>query len=141
MAAHNLLSLRSDPDRTRKRLRKLEKYFAEAVFTSQQRFVCCSKTSCMQSARAKGLNFYKGQLHHLGKHYDLYAGKRPFRIVVAGMSYGGKHQYVSMRRRSEWITSDGLERRPRCAPGDLPFHNPHMSGTTFAVRLALGLGL
>jgi hypothetical protein len=135
------LSFRSDPARTKERLHELQKYFRKEVFTSRNRFVCRSEGDCRRSAAAAGVGFHEGQLHHIGPHYDLYVEKKPLRIVVAGMSYGSEKTYVSVPERTEVVVHNGPLKRPQSAPGDRRAWNLHMSGTVFAVRLALGLGL
>jgi hypothetical protein len=83
--------------------------------------------------------FYAGQLHHVGEDYDLFENDRPLRVVVVGMSYGHGPESVSMEKRSEYMEDMGRQYSVR-GSCEIPQRTPHMSGTTFALRSAFGLG-
>ena len=66
---------------------------------------------------------------------------RPLRVVVVGMSYGHGPASVSLEKRSEQIEDTGRQRTARgSGEKGIPKRTPHMSGTTFALRAAFGLG-
>jgi hypothetical protein len=86
----------------------------------------------------------------VGKRYDLRLGRRPLRIVVVGQEYGmwsafeGKQvgrQHVTLEERYKQVHGrTGLSGRYYKERGARP-RNPHMRGTTSALRILLGKGL
>jgi hypothetical protein len=96
------------------------------------KFICSHKKECKKSHSGK---FYEGQLHHIGKNYDLTANNKPLRIMVVGQEYGHKPRHVTLEKRYEKIMlnqKDGYSFNER---------NPHMKGTTSVLRLLFGKGL
>lgn len=74
--------------------------------------------------------FSEGQLSHVGDHYDLISDGSPLRILVIAMETGRDDVGVTLEtRRLQLATSAALEFRSR---------NPHMRGTTSALRAAVG---
>jgi hypothetical protein len=76
----------------------------------------------------------------VGKNYDLFKENKPLRVVIVGKSYGHGHASYSMGERSELIETSGRCSARGSGETGVPKRNPHMSGTTFALRAALGLG-
>jgi hypothetical protein len=133
---------RSEIPKTTERTEKLRAYFRTSVLRDGT-FVCHHEGCCKKSfsdSLPSGV-FYAGQLHHVGKHYDLFKNNQPLRIVVVGMSYGHKPAGYSMADRSEQLENNGQHYSVRgSGEAGIPKRNPHMSGTTFALRIAFGLG-
>jgi len=134
---------RSDSRKTKERIEKLEAYFRASVLTEDGSFICQHDGACKNSfsdSLPRGI-FYAGQLHYVGKHYDLFKNSQPLRIVVVGKSYGHKPAGYSMADRSEQFEDNGQHWSARgSGETGIPERNPHMSGTTFALRAAFGLG-
>src|SRR5947209_14113666 len=142
--------IETDPDRTRVRVHALREYFDANVFEPSENLFRCSRylqgsngLGCKCSAKAAAPNgdFYRGQLHHVGDHFDTFVDDKPLRIVVLGMSYGTSHEYHTLEKRTEMIRDNGQYCRARGASDDFPARNPHMSGTTYALRCVYGLDL
>ena len=118
------------------------------VLTFGKKFVCCHASECRDSfikgmGRAWGHpqgGFYEGQLHHVGRHYDLSLNGTPFRIAIVGQEYGHPPTHVLREERTEMILRVGMEGRFKAEPGH-GARNPHMRGTTSALRLLFGLSL
>jgi hypothetical protein len=91
---------------------------------SVEGFCCINGLSCRGSVGADDA-FAAGQLSHVGRHYDLSIGRRPFRILVLGMDTGRADGGVTLNQRREQV----YDRIPE------PFsrRNPHMRGTTLAL--------
>jgi hypothetical protein len=78
--------------------------------------------------------FYKGQLPHIGAHYDLTRDGAPFRIVVVGQEYGTAGDLVDLdRRRADIVGGSGAM--------NFKTRNPHMRGCTSVLRLLFGKDL
>jgi hypothetical protein len=117
---------------------ELNDYLSRNVLDGDN-FVCRHARACKASSRAD--HFYEGQLHHIGRHYDLNKGRRPWRIVVCGQEYGSSHEHWSMEARYEQVTvGSGRASRFTATPG-FRTRNSHMRGTTSLLRLWFGLGL
>ncbi len=88
-------------------------------------------------------------MSHVGRRFDLTLGGEPLRIVVVGQESGlakgpsaaifGRKVTMETRYR-QTLNGSGLERRYYAQDG-YPGRNPHMRGTTTALRLLLGTGL
>jgi len=131
------VTLRSDPTRTLQRLAELEEYMGSNV-TGAAGFCCKRETACKSSAlinrntgeRKPDVSFWRGQLSHVGHHYDVSDNGQPWRILVLGMETGRSRENVSMtERRLEQLPVIDSESRSR---------KPHMKGTASALRLAFG---
>ena len=136
--------LRADKAATAQRLRALRRYM-DANVLGPQGFCCASLAACRDSIR-DGNRFFEGQLSHVGRHYDLFRDGRPLRVVVVGQENGAPRQGVdpsciSLAKRYEQIhDSSGLAHR--CyVDSEHPPRNPHMKGTTSALRVIFGKGL
>lgn len=123
----------SDPNRTAQRVRLLNAYFESAVLKGRQ-FLCNSFLECSASHRGQ---FLEGQLHHVGRHFDLKENGVPLRIVVVGQEYGHGPKHVSLTDRHDTILSFGTERRFK-AERRFSARNPHMRATTSLLRLLVG---
>jgi hypothetical protein len=131
----------SDTSKTRERIEKLDAYFRATVLDGDGKFICQHEYACKKSfsdPHPLG-HFYDGQLHHVGNDYDLFKNNRPLRVVVVGMSYGHGPARISIAKRSEYMGDMGRHYSAR-GSGEIPRRTPHMSGTTFALRAAFGLG-
>lgn len=127
----------SDAARTRQRVAALDAYMNDHVLTASG-FRCSSFTSCKQSHLGE---FFEGQLHHVGSHYDVSLNAQPFRIVVVGQEYGNGPALVTRDSRTNDVSVlTGRQKRFR-TEGLLPGRNPHMRGTTSVLRLLFGTGL
>jgi hypothetical protein len=126
----------TDPTATAARVDRLRDYMAAHVL-GPGGFVCTSLTDCRRSAlvardgREKpDRRFSTGQLSHVGDHYDLTEDGRPLRILVIPMETGREDEGVTLEARGlQLATSAATAFRAR---------NPHMRGTTQALRLAVG---
>jgi len=127
----------ADVERTRARVSRLQAYMRRNVLNGR-RFVCAHWSGCAGSIHA-GCTFTEGQLSHVGKNYDLLMGDEPLRIVVVGQEVGGSgHARVTLDERYRLIhEGSGLEKR---FSGDRVHggRNPHMRGTTLALRAIFG---
>jgi hypothetical protein len=91
----------------------------------------------------------EGIMSHVGRHFDLTIGGRPLRIVVVGQESGwpkgpvkrnlGRLVSLDARHHAVYEIS-GQARRYYAEPGHSG-RNPHMRGTTSALRLIFGKGL
>jgi hypothetical protein len=124
-------SLKFDPQTTSQRLDKLETYFQTNVLNGE-RFVCREYHQCEGSHAGP---FYAGQLHHVGKYYDAFVLGHPYRVMVVAQEYGHPPPYVSLEYRRKMILDEtGLQKT-------FNQRNPHMRGTTSALRLLYGIPL
>ena len=119
------------PKNTKQRKDELIAYFQERVFF-EKCFVCYSYSACKKSHSGE---FYKGQLHHVGKFYDVTACEQPYRIAVIGQEYGHPPSNVSMDERREMVVEDTGQRKT------FTQRNPHMRGTTSVLRLLYDIPL
>jgi hypothetical protein len=106
----------------------LDAYFRDNVFG------CRHMASCQMSAERKGHCFNAVQLPHVGELYDLSHEGRPFRIAVCGQEAGGAKGDGSIAGRSSRMSKWGRDK-------SFSERNPHMQGTTSALRLLFGLPL
>jgi hypothetical protein len=128
----------ADTGATARRRRKLRAYFDRSVMDGKD-FICWSWDDC-EASIGSGCAFTEGQLSHVGHHYDLNKSGVELRIVVVGQEVGGRGKArVTMAERSAVVhEGSGLSRRFESEPG-YTRRNPHMLGTTLALRTILGL--
>lgn len=134
------MNLTSAPASTEERRQKLEEYMADKVLADG--FLCRHYGECKDShakSRHAG-DFFEGQLHHLGRFYDLLSDDLPLRVVVVGQEYGEGPSKVRAEKRYNMVMASGLDFRFKAAP-PLQARNPHMRGTTNVLRLLFGLPL
>lgn len=129
------MTVTCDRQKTEERRRALEQYLTANVLADQ--FICTHFREC-RSSHAEA--FYEGQLHHLGRFYDLLFDGLPLRVVVVGQEYGHEPARVHSEARYQMIMHSGLYCRFK-AEGDYEARNPHMRGTTNALRLLFGIPL
>lgn len=116
---------------------RLNDYMTANVLTADH-FACRFASACKTSHLGA---FHEGQLHHVGRYFDLLSDGRPFRVMVCGQEYGHPPARVGLDARSKMVVqSSGHGSRFR-AEGGYPARNPHMRGTTSILRLLFGLGL
>ena len=82
-------------ERRNKRYRTLDRYFKDNVLNDSG-FICPYSQECKSSFSG---DFYEGQLHYIGKYYDLRLNNKPFRIVVVGKEYGYNFTNYSLDER------------------------------------------
>jgi hypothetical protein len=132
-------ALQANPAATTRRLAALKAYMDSNVL-SPTGFCCASEAACRESLRPR-VEMAEGQLSHLGYHFDLTRNGKPLRIVVAGQEYRESVTHMSLRARHEQIHGgSGLACRYYHSPGHAA-RNPHMRGTTSALRLIFDKGL
>lgn len=132
----------SDPATTKKRVARLRAYMDANVLSPERRFCCDARDECRDSIR-DGHRFHEAQLSHVGRHYDLAADGRPMRVMVVGQECGvAAPPKVTLDRRRQILLDSGLRHGYYTDRGaGLKGRNPHMRGTTSALRVAFGLGL
>jgi len=121
-----------DLEKRDKRYRTLDRYFKDNVLNDSG-FICPNFQECKSSFSG---DFYEGQLHYIGKYYDLKLNNKPFRIVVVGKEYGYDYRHYSLDKRYGNPKEDvraGLKKYRKL--------NPHMKGTTSLLRLLFGIPL
>ena len=83
--------------------------------------------------------FYEGTMSHVGRRFDLRRGDKPLRVVVVGQE--AAERKVTLEDRYETVHDHtGLERHYKAEKGHKG-RNPHMKGTTSALRVIFGKGL
>jgi hypothetical protein len=116
---------------TANRIQLLNEYYSQNVLDSSN-FVCRHSEECHRSHQ--GI-FYEGQLHHIGKNYDISISGQAFRVMVVGQEYGHGPSHVSMEDRSIMVLDQtGIQK-------NFTNRNPHMRGTTSLLRLLFGIPL
>lgn len=127
-----------DEPATRDRLARLDAYFRSNVLDNK-RFVCSSWRDC-EASISPGSTFKEGQLSHVGKHYDLERAGQALRIVVVGQEVAGKGKPRTTMDERYARVHDGSGLTLRLdSDGEHKRRNPHMRGTTLALRTILGL--
>jgi uracil-DNA glycosylase len=122
-------SFRSDPTRTSERFAELDDYMTRNVY-GRCGFVCASKARCSAAADLANAHYVEGQLSHVGSHYDMFENDVPWRIVVVGLEAGSQDEHVSLDDRRTAVADSKRK--------SFELRNPHMKGTTSALRLAFG---
>ena len=129
------MTLRLDQQKSEERRRALDQYLTANVLATE--FICTHYQECKSSHAAR---FYEGQLHHVGRFYDLLFDGLPLRIVIVGQEYGHAPAPVNSQARYNMIMSSGLECRFK-AEGNFEARNPHMRGTSNVLRLLFNVPL
>jgi hypothetical protein len=129
------MTLTCDRQTTNERRRALDQYLTAKVLAAE--FVCTHYRECRLSHAE---TFYEGQLHHLGRFYDLLFDGSPLRIVVVGQEYGHEPARVDSQARYDMTMHSGLDCRFKAGDG-YKARNPHMRGTTNVLRLLFGIPL
>jgi len=120
---------------SQKRQEEVKAYFEKYVM--KDKFFCKMYNQCKSSHNGV---FYEGQLHHIGKFYDLVYQKKPFKIIIVGQEYGVKPAMVKLEKRYEDIMYAAYKKRFN-AENNFESRNPHMRGTTSVLKVLLGLPL
>lgn len=128
------MRLEASPQATESRSEALNAYLSTNVLAGSE-FLCGYYRSCQESHPHA---FYEGQLHHVGKYYDLSADGRPYRLMIVGQEYGHPDRHVDLEQRYKMIMKCGHDWRFK-ADGVHKPRNPHMKGTTSVLRLLLGI--
>lgn len=132
--------LTSKPADTASRLDALATYMTDEVLSPARcgdgDFVCESRDDCKCSLVPRSA-FFEGQLSHVGAHYDLFENGRPLRVVVVGQESAAGPRRITLDARTAMVMESALLRRFK-ADGNYKARNPHMRGTTSALRLLLG---
>jgi hypothetical protein len=124
-----MIPISSHPEVTSQRKQALISFFENNVFSGEN-VKCRNYQSCLNSHSG---TFYYGQLHHIGNHYDLSVNGHPYRIMVVGQEYGHLPSFVDILQRHQMIAEQtGIEKT-------YSQRNPHMRGTTSALRLLFDL--
>ena len=131
------MTRRSNPTRTSQRVAALQAYTDRHV-TDGREFRCPREATCRASATTSSrtglllpdVSFYRGQLSHVGEHYDTVEGDVPWRVLVLGMETGRAREFVTLNQRRD-------EQQP-VVELDPTSRKPHMKGTASALRLAFG---
>ncbi|MEX1262793.1 MAG: hypothetical protein WEE66_02470 [Actinomycetota bacterium] len=128
---------------TRRRIQRLERYM-EANVLNDHKFICRHYDECLASTKGRG-RFHEGQLSHVGHRYDLVRNGKPFRIVVVGQEYAARtgagrlmRPGVSLDERYSMIRDGSGADARYYADSQHPPRNPHMRGTTSALRILFG---
>jgi hypothetical protein len=133
-----------DTAATRRRIKRLRRYVTTNLLNSD-RFICPHAKGCKASC-TDGEVFRPGTMSHVGHRYDLLLNGKELRIVVVGQESGwpkgpgstAKASKVSLAARYAAVHADtGLNRR-YYATADYEGRNPHMRGTTSALRAIFG---
>lgn len=125
----------SDASRTHARYIALRRYLHAHVLTSSKQFLCPHARACRASHPD---TFLPGQLHYLGRHYDLAVDGEPMRVVVVGQEYGHKPARCTMAQRRRRIAKVSAREKRFFADEKHEGRNPHMRGTTSALRVLHG---
>lgn len=132
-----MTDFRCDLSVTEHRLARLDAYFRENVFADGQ-FTCRQYGACSGSHDG---TFIQGQLHHVGRYYDLTRNDKPFRIAIVGQEYGGGNPFTTLEQRTGEILKSAFKHRFKAVSGQYKARNPHMRGTTNVLRLLFDAGL
>jgi hypothetical protein len=126
--------LNTNPEGSAARRQALDAYMDEHVLGARG-MVCASYVRCAQSHRGQ---FFEGQLHHVGKHFETTVNGAPMRVSVVGQEYGNGPARVTLEDRYQDVAvrtgPHKRFRRDETSEG----RNPHMRGTTSLLRLAFG---
>jgi hypothetical protein len=138
-------SISVDTAATRRRIARLRRYVARTLLDGDE-FLCPHFDACRGSIKP-GHQFREGTMSHVGRRYDLLRGGKPLRVAVVGQESGlpkdpdspwGRR--VSLEARYNQLHGiTGLQKRFYAEPGH-PGRNPHMRGTTSALRILFGKG-
>ena len=132
-------ALTADVDATERRMTELRTYMRRNVLRGEE-FICSSWEACKSSMKA-GCSFTEGQLPHVGRHFDVSRDGVPLRVVVVGQEVGASGTpRTSLAERYEAIHSGSGIGRRFDSDGVHKRRNPHMRGTTLALRVIFGKG-
>lgn len=131
-----------DAAATRRRIDRLKRYVTQNLLDEDD-FLCARVEECRASVDPSD-QFREGTMSHIGNRFDLTRAGKPLRVMVVGQESGlpkdpaSPHaQKVSLNARREQIRAAGVERRYYASNGHQG-RNPHMRGTTSALRRIFG---
>ena len=128
-----------DPALTRGRIARLRRYVNKNVLAGTE-FICSNWGECETSIGAN-CTFQKGFMSHVGKHYDVRAGEKDLRVVVVGQEVGkSKRPHMTLDERYRGIHLGSGLGNTFHADGEHKGRNPHMRGTTLALRTIFQTG-
>lgn len=126
-----------DLAKTRRRITKLDRYVQDNLLR-RGKFVCSHFDDCAASRRPGDI-FEEGTMSHVGRHYDCLRGDKPLRVVVVGQEAASSRVTLDARYTQVHDVT-GRQHRYYAEPG-FKARNPHMRGTTQALRTVFGLGI
>ncbi|MGO9730296.1 hypothetical protein [Mycobacterium sp.] len=95
----------------------------------------CSHYKACEASKRPGDVFLEGTMSHVGRRFDLRLGNKPLRIVVVGQEAKSSKMTLEKRRMGP------APPERYYADDEHPYRNPHMRGTTSALRVIFGNGL
>ncbi|WP_445257353.1 hypothetical protein [Nocardioides aurantiacus] len=129
---------------SRRRRQRLEQYTEQTLLDDE--FLCPHFESCRDSIQP-GHQFREGTMSHVGHRYELVRNGKPLRVMVVGQESGLPKdpaspwgRKVTMEARHDQVLDSGMQRRYYTNPPH-EGRNPHMRGTTSALRMIFGKGL
>ena len=129
---------------SRRRRQHLKQYTKRTLLDDE--FLCPHFESCRGSI-LPGHQFREGTMSHIGHRYELVRNGKPLRVMVVGQESGLPKdpasqwgRKVTMDARHDQVLDSGLQRRYYTEPPH-EGRNPHMRGTTSALRIVFGKGL
>lgn len=135
----NTSGISHDANATKRRLDDLQGYMSKNVLAGKD-FKCSSWEAC-ESSIGDTCSFTEGQLSHVGKHFDLRRGFKEVRVVVVGQEVGATgHPRTTLAERYRTIHDGNGMKKRFGSDGVHKRRNPHMRGTTLALRTILGTG-
>jgi hypothetical protein len=130
-------SIHVDLEQTQRRITQLRRYVEDNLLREGE-FVCSHENACRASIDPFHV-FREGTMSHVGHRFDLRIGDKPLRVVVVGQEVADRKVTMDVRYRHIHDES-GLQKRYYANAGH-PARNPHMRGTTSALRVLFGKGL
>ena len=119
----------TEPHVTERRQTELNQYYACEVMRDGS-FLCKHYETCRESHCGP---FFEGQVHYVGGHFDAAVNRVPMRVVIVGQEYGHGPALTDATTRRSMIQGSAH------APRGFADRNPHMKGTTHALRILFGL--
>lgn len=127
------MTFKYDTANTTERFSLLRQYLETKVLSDGD-FICKHYSACKLSHNGP---FHEGQLHHLGRYYDIIENGVSLRVVVVGQEYGAADSCISIDARYNQLRKCGHDLRFK-KTGTHAGRNPHMKGTTSILRVLFG---
>jgi hypothetical protein len=130
---------------TERRIRALRRYVNSRLLSADDTFICPHRDACRGSIATSDV-FREGTMSHVGHRFDLQRDGRPLRVVVVGQESGwgeGSADWhpVDLDARYRTVHDVTGLQRSYYMTGGRKGRNPHMRGTTSALRIIFGKGL
>lgn len=130
---------------TRRRVARLRRYVKGTLLDGNE-FRCPHEDACRRSTK-RGYQFREETMSHVGRRFDMFLGEKPLRVMVVGQESGlpkdpespWGHKVTMQARYHQIHDVTGLQKRYYAEPGRQG-RNPHMRGTTLALRTIFGSG-